>query len=211
MSIKRKHSSFNESEVAWRHEVSSSFLAGSISAEACRRLAKTGTRAGAIGAEDLVGTGNHNVHRQLVRTLRRNSHWPKFYYADIPIWDLKKEELIVKSHPFLLPHEWLAKAKSLTDMSKYAADEHLHPGIFNHMQGLISPSGLDSHVADYTPLGLHCDGVPYGSQVWYQDSLELFSINMPCGPAAGMRIPFTSVQKNNLVKYSSSQSFLCAC
>ena len=50
-----------------------------------------------------------------------------------------------------------------------------------------------SLIEDFAPLGFHCDGVAFGSQVFYSDSLELFSLNLPCG-GVGMRIPFTSVR-----------------
>lgn len=111
-------------------------------------------------------------------------------------------------HPFLLPHEWLAKANLLVDLSEYAADENLQPAIWKHINCLCSEKGLNSPAADYTPLGLHCDGVPFGSQVFYQDSLELFTLNLPCGPTSGMKIPFTSCQKNNIVKHKTFNAIL---
>ena len=41
--------------------------------------------------------------------------------------------------------------------------------------------------------------VPFGSQIFYSDSLEVFSVNFPCSDYK-VKMPFTSVQKKHLVK-----------
>ena len=204
---KRKHAN---AELDWHGEASDAFLSGDVSAARLQRLVNKATTAGAKGAEDLAKAGksgamSRNVHRDMHRALRKGSLWPKFYYADIPLWDEKQQIRTVKSHPFLLPHEWLGKATSLCDFSNVFADVANHAGIAAHIQKIAS--GLGSPWCDYIPLGLHSDGVPFGSQVFYSDSLELFSLNIPCGHV-GMRIPFTSVQKNHLVKHETFNAIL---
>ena len=194
----------------WNKEASMTFLSGAVSGIRLQRLVSKAQSAGAVGAENLVKAGKSglltkNIARDLAKTMRRGSLWPKFYYAQIPIWDPKSETMALQSHPFLLPHEWLAKAQFFIGLSSVAADQTLHTAIFNHMQQIST--GLNSPVEEFVPLGLHCDGVPFGSQMFYSDSLELFSINFPCGNV-GMRIPFTSVQRTHLVKHKTYNAIL---
>lgn len=206
-SKKRKHAN---ADLEWHGEASDAFLSGDVSAMRLQRLVSSATNAGAKGAEDIAKTGKSgaikgNTHRDISRALRKGSLWPNFYYTNIPLWDVKQECLVMKAHPFLLPHEWLAKATSLCDFSNVLADVANHAGIAAHIQKIAA--GLGSPMSDFIPLGLHCDGVPFGSQVFYSDSLELFSLNLPCGHV-GMRIPFTSVQKNHLVKHDTFNAIL---
>ena len=204
--MKRKEIS-TESE--WLHEASTTLLSGSLSSRCLHRLVSKAQHAGARGAEILEKAGMHgscekNISRDMHRSLRRLSDWPNFYYAEIPLWDPKSEKVEMRSHPFLLPHEWLAKANALGDLSTYHGNTASHASIYAHIDkvaaGLNTPS-------DYIPLGLHFDGVPFGSQVFYSDSLELFSLNFPCS-TDGIRVPFTSVQKTHLVKHVTYNAIL---
>ncbi len=111
----------------------------------------------------------------------------------------------MKLHPFLLPHEWLGKAVEFNDFTEMIQSAKDNVDIWSHVTTLAS--GLHSPPDDFIPLGLHCDGVPFGSQIFYSDSLELFSLNFPCGNH-GMRIPFTSVQKIHLVKHETYNAIL---
>ena len=193
----------------WRQETKDAFLSGEVSATRLQRMVHKASKAGAKGADDFAKTGKsgsipNNIHRDLANAMRRGSLWPKFYYAAIPLWDPKEEKMIEKSHPFLLPHEWLAKACDLCDMSGIMATEN-HTDIHSHMAKVCA--GLRIPVEGMIPLGLHSDGVPFGSQNFYTDSLELFSLNFPCGNI-GMRIPFTSVQKTHLVKHVTYNAIL---
>jgi hypothetical protein len=197
-------------EREWREEAQSSFLSGSVSARHAQRLVIKAQRAGAKGAEDLAKTGKSgvckkNISRDMKRSMRKNSHWPRLYYAKIPLWDPKKDCKVFKDHPFLLPHEWLAKAQSTCELAAVMANAADDVDIVRHMSKVAE--GLGSPWTDYVPLGFHCDGVPFGSQIFYSDSLELFSLNFPCG-TVGMKIPFTSVQKNHLIKHETYQSIL---
>jgi len=67
-------------------------------------------------------------------------------------------------HPFLLPHEWLAKAKDFNDFTQMMQSAKDNVDIWTHITTLAP--GLHSPPTDFIPLGLHCDGVPFGSQVF---------------------------------------------
>jgi hypothetical protein len=210
--MKRKTFELSQADASlqWHQAASETYMSGSLSGIRLQGLVAKAENAGAVGAADIAKAGKSgdlkkNIARDLNRNMRRNSLWPKFYYAKIPIWDPKLESMTLQSHPFLLPHEWIAKSMFLTGWSSVAANEALHTGIFRHMQKIAQ--GLGSPVSDFVPLGFHCDGVPFGSQVFYSDSLELFSLNFPCGDI-GTRIPFTAVQRTHLVKHETYNAIL---
>ena len=194
----------------WRQEATDTFISGDLTATRTQRLVQKAQNAGAKGAEALALTGKSgqipgNVARDMRRVALKHSHWPRCYYATIPVWDPRTETQVERLHPFLLPHEWLAKACDICDFSAVLADVGNHPEIASHIQQVAM--GLGSPCGEFIPLGLHCDGVPFGSQVFYSDSLELFTLNLPCGPF-GMRIPFSSAQKNHLVKHETFNAIL---
>ena len=204
--MKRK---FCSVEKEWLDEAGSGLLSGRVSAIGLQRLVKKAQAAGARGAELLEKAGKHgdlpgNINRDMSRSLRRFSQWPKFYYATIPVWDALKEEIVQASHPFLLPHEWLAKAGESSVLDFLKGSFKQDTGIYAHMKEVAD--GLGSPL-DHIPLGLHFDGVPFGSQVFYSDSLEVFSINFPCSDYT-VRIPFTSIQKKHLVKHETFNAVL---
>ena len=196
-------------EQEWFHEAGHGLLSGEVSARSLHRLVQKAQAAGAKGAEKLEKAGNHgkcirNCSRDMMRTLGKFSHWPALYYATIPIWDDDKQKIVQASHPFLLPHEWLAKAGDSGELDFLKSSLGEHAGILAHMKtvadGLASP-------LDHIPMGLHFDGVPFGSQIFYADSLEVFSLNFPCSDYT-RRIPFTSIQKKHLVKHQTFNAVL---
>ena len=204
--MKRKKSC---AEKEWFDEAAQGLLSGAVSARGLQKLVEKAQAAGAKGAELLEKAGKSgqipgNINRDMTRSIRRFSQWPHLYYATIPLWDDDKQQIIHASHPFSLPHEWLAKAGESGDLDFLKASLDEHPGISAHMQkvadGLCSPM-------DHIPMGLHFDGVPFGSQIFYSDSLEVFSVNFPCSDYT-VRIPFTSIQKKHLVKHQTFNAVL---
>jgi len=88
---KRKHAN---AETEWHGQAGDAFLSGDVSDMRLQRLVNSATHAGAKGAEDIAKTGKSgaikgHMHRDNSRALRKGSLWPKFYYADIPVWDQK--------------------------------------------------------------------------------------------------------------------------
>ena len=194
----------------WRQELADGFVSGCVSGLRLQRMAAKASRAGAEGGDGIAKAGKsgklpQNVFRDVNRCLKKSSLWPKYYWAKIPVWDTKQEALVWKDHCFFLPHEWLAKLRKMSNLGGLVADPTRHTDIYRHVSKVAA--GLGSPPEDYIALGLHCDGVPFGSQVFYSDSLEVFSINFPCGEK-NMRIPFTSVQKNHLVKHETFNAIL---
>ena len=110
----------------WHDAAAGRFLSGELAANSCLDMIAKAQKAAGQGCEDLAKAGKSgklkkNVARDLRRKLRKKSHWPQFYWAQIPIWDAKTETTSMKWHPFLLPHEWLLKfhAFGLTERSAH--------------------------------------------------------------------------------------------
>ena len=92
----------------FRANLSDAYLAGSLTAARAANLFTDAQSAGAGGIEDLAGLGEKNANRSLKRRLLKNNHWPKLYWADIPIFDPKQQVQKSAPMPFILPHELVA-------------------------------------------------------------------------------------------------------
>jgi hypothetical protein len=195
----------------WHDAAAGRFLSGELAANSCLDMIAKAQKAAGQGCEDLAKAGKSgklkkNVARDLRRKLRKKSHWPQFYWAQIPIWDAKTETTSMKWHPFLLPHEWLLKFHTFGLTERSMPDEALHSGILEHIRQTCLELGIDP--LGVIPLGFHCDGVPFGSRVFTDDSLELFSLNFPCAVKDGLRVPFTSLQRRHLAKHITYNAVL---
>jgi hypothetical protein len=207
---KRTRSPTRDEKFEWQDCAANKFLSGALPANAALEMMLKSQAAQGRGCEDLAKSGKSgklkkNIARDLRRKLHKKSHWPAFYWAEIPFWDAKTEKVEYKMHPFLLPHEWLVKFHAFGLTAKSMPDEALHSGILEHIAAVCLELGLDPK--DIIPLGLHCDGVPFGSRVFTDDSLELFSLNFPCS-SDGLRVPFTAVQRRHLVKHETYNAVL---
>ncbi len=102
-------------QTEWRQEVASAFLSGTISASSLQRLVHKAQLSGATGAERLARTGKSgeltaNVRRDFTRYLQRGSLWPKPYYAEIPLWDPKKEVTLLSVFCVLLHNTYVLRS-----------------------------------------------------------------------------------------------------
>jgi hypothetical protein len=203
---RRLPSPSKDDKLDWHDAAAGRFLSGELAANSSMDMMSKAQKAGAQGCENLTKAGKSgklkkNIARDLRRTLRKKSHWPKFYWAKIPVWNAKSEKNEYKWHPFLLPHEWLSKFHAFGLTARSMPDEALHSGILEHIRQTCLELGIDPE--DVIPLGFHCDGVPFGSRVFTDDSLELFSLNFPCAVKDGLRVPFTALQRKHLVKHET--------
>jgi hypothetical protein len=208
---RRLPSPTRDEKADWHDSASGRFLSGELAATSTHDLISKAQKAAGQGCEDLAKAGKSgklkkNIARDLRRTLRKKSHWPQFYWAQIPIWDAKTETSELKWHPFLLPHEWLLNFFAFGLTEKSMPNEALHSGILEHIRQTCLELGIDPE--GVIPLGFHCDGVPFGSRVFTDDSLELFSMNFPCEDKGGLRVPFTALQRRHLAKHITYNAVL---
>ena len=123
------------------------------------------------------GPVNGNQARSLRRWMNHQHNWvPDLYWADVPIWDPKRNQKLVAKLPFLLPHEWLG-------------DYLLQDGAFE--EGLPQAGSWQAQALKEVcnawgepeegmfPIGMHGDGVPVQGRM-NQSTLDYFTINFPC-------------------------------
>ena len=190
---------------AFHAELAKVFLQNELAATTTQRIAAAATAAGAVGVDGIASVGAHgshpgNAHRDLLRRLRRASPWPKVYRAKVPCQrdGVRSQE----DHPFLLPHE-IVHAIGLTGSSLGFVEQGDQPAVARHVEKFVRDFNI---TLPCMPVGLHGDGVPYGSD---EDSFEVFSLNLVYQvDQPALRIPLTAVQKKFLVKGDTHRAIM---
>ncbi len=115
-----------------------------------------------------------NLNRDYTRILMKGSSWPSIYYAEVRVWNCKRNRTDKILLPFVLPHEIVhqleAKAMSteaLLNVNGLSGDA------MRHLEEVCLKSNLDMVL----PLGLWGDGVPCNYD--RSQSLEVFTLSLP--------------------------------
>ena len=76
----------------FRANLSDLFLSGDVAGQRAHSLFADAKAAGTQHVTDLAGNDkpDGNSARDLLRRLRKRSHWPPLYWADVPVWLDKK-------------------------------------------------------------------------------------------------------------------------
>ena len=151
-----------------------------------------------------VAKGDKNAHRNLLNKLVKKCKWPcKLYYAQVRVWNIKKQREEVAWLPFLLPHEMI---KGLSDKSS--------------LEALLCKTSMSQDAQDHlrhweqefnTPLvglGIWGDGVPCNYD--RSQSLEVWSLNLPGleGAHSALRFPITVVNKRYVMLHKTADDVL---
>ena len=197
----------------FRSDVGRLFLDNVLSGQVTQHLAASASSAGARGVADLAKVGASGKHagncaRDLLSRLAKGHRraWGPFYYASVPLLNLRTGEEETKQLPFLLPHVvvytilkrdpgmvvWLGPKEedALAHCSEVARELKCLPGEV------------------VLPLGLHGDGVPFNAQ--RTKSIEIFSWNftgLPW-PEGGLRVPMIGVPKQFVAKGKTFETIL---
>jgi hypothetical protein len=140
-----------------------------------------------------------NVHRNLLKHCLRDSAWPPLFYSPLDVFDRKTGKITSRPHPFLLPHEVVcALWKQNGQLDSLRPTEEKHPHFFAHVQKTAQSSGMPADQC--IVLGLHGDGVPFGTQ---GDSVENLTFNFPACDQKRVRILFTTIPKRWAAKGKS--------
>lgn len=93
----------------FRSEMAGLFLRNQIAARKAASVSHAALTAKGQGVEDLAALGSNPAkparHRDVLRKLLKNKHWPEIYYLDCPVMDLRTQEEIIALVPLWLPHE----------------------------------------------------------------------------------------------------------
>ena len=111
----------------FRANLSDLFLSGEVAGQRAHSLLADAKAAGAQHVTDLAG--NHkpdgNSARDLLRSLRKSSHWPPLYWTDVLVWLDKKQKEDIAQVPFLLPREIVHVVLQWADLDHFADVSHL--------------------------------------------------------------------------------------
>lgn len=194
-----------------RQELEDTFLRNEISAQRFHSILQKSKAAGIHGISKYTRkTVNKHLKRNMMRAvLKTRKAWCDIFWHPISIYDPATGKTEKVNHPFVLPHDWLiALSKGGQSTALQAAKPHLdeqhHLFAKQHIAAVCQE--LQTNPDDYVALGLHGDGVPFGTR---NDSLEILSLNLPCYAPGGiqsrLRIPFTAVQKRNCSQSTISE------
>ena len=185
----------------FRANLSDAYLAGSLTAARAASLFTDAQSAGAGGIEDLAGLGEKNANRSLKRRLLKNNHWPKLYWADIPIFDPKQQIQESVPMPFILPHELVATFFQWGEPEFILGQQVLQEDadlLARHAAACQPPKGPKT----LFPLGIWSDGAPCNSD--RTQSLEVVAMSFPSLP--GIRVPLFVIKKCFQIKQRTMDS-----
>ena len=174
-------------------------LSNKLSGLATQQLSLLGTKAKATGIADLGKAGNSgratgNIHRDLMRSLKKGIQVPSPYWAEILTRDPKTNQNKVPIQmPFLLVHEMLGMVIEGGSASLQTL-AHLEEPFASLRSDFCRSAKLDS--THMVGIGFHGDGVPHQRG----KSVYVFSWN-PIAAQTCERILFSSIQRD----------FLCQC
>ena len=177
-------------------------LANKISGLDCQRIALASTNAGSSGIEDFAKAGSkgkhvQNIHRDLISTIMKESDWPEYYWADVPLFDPKVQRTVIVRMPFLLPHEVAQALHNNNKLTHAKTTKATCPkGVWKHLREAANVLG--SSIGDLHAFGIHGDGTPCGAK----ESVEQLSWSLPCWEGEGFapRFLIFSVLKEFVVK-----------
>lgn len=143
----------------FRANLSDLFLSGDLAAQRAHSLFADANAAGTHHVTDLAGNErpDGNSARDLLRRLRKSSHWPPLYWADIPVWLDKKQKEEIVQLPFLLPHEVVHAMFQWTDIGNFSDLGYLPT---DERALLETGKILLGRDVPLLPLDLWMDGVP---------------------------------------------------
>lgn len=188
----------------FRSNVADLFLCNEISGSRTRQLLEDHVAADKDSVSDLLSVGAHGKHKQnisrdLIRRLKKKTAWPPLYYAYVRIWDLKRQQMVKKMLPFLLPHELVGCLwQHAKDQNKLFEHGALCQQSLQHLQGCAQK--LQVPESELVAAGIWGDGVPMNFD--RKQSLEVFSFILPglTGESSNFRFPITVIPKKYLAK-----------
>ena len=130
------------------------------------------------------------------RFLNKNKKWGQLYWANIPLWNPRKEKKIETSPlPFLLPHEWPCDY-----MHQPGAIQEAMPEKGTARRKLAEMTmAWGNLLGSLIPLGLHGDGAPVQGRM-NQSTLVFFTLNLPAsGTFQAERVPIVCLEPSTMV------------
>ena len=147
--------------------------------------------------EDLAALGANPQkparHRDVLRRLLKNRHWPSLYYFQCEVTDLRTQEEVLATLPVWLPHEILQSLAQKTTSPQGLCDHSfLQSQEFEHLNKVANK--LACSVDSLAGLSIWGDGVPFNNNRTH--SLEMLSLSVLSCADQGLRIPLAAFPKH---------------
>ena len=107
------------------------WLMNKLSAKDVNEIALAGYNEGADSVRNFARAGNwgkagKKLARDMLRKIMKTVTLPEVFWWPIPVWDPDERTMIMKPHPFLLPHEMFHHIVS-KDKTRIPVDGSLYP------------------------------------------------------------------------------------
>jgi hypothetical protein len=172
----------------FKYNAADLFLSNEISADRAVSLFRDASTSDPKHSKKLGQSSGKNQARDLLRKLLKETKgWPPLYWAKIRMWDIDKQEIVMKLLPFYLPHELLYAIKQNSNLSL------LQQVPVPHLQ--TAATELHVSLDDLIAVGLWGDGTPCN---WDRsESLESFTMSLPGVHSTheNLRLPITVINK----------------
>ena len=181
----------------FRKEMVGLFLRNHIAARKAASVCHKASKAKGQGVEDLAAMGANPQkparHRDVLRRLLKNRHWPSLYYFQCEVTDLRTQEEVFATLPVWLPHEILQCLEQKTTSLKGLCDHSfLQSQEFGHLSKVANK--LACSVDSLVGLSIWGDGVPFNNN--RSHSLEMLSLSIMSCCDQGLRIPLAAFPKH---------------
>ena len=172
--------------VALQEDVEDLYAENLISAHRCQRLLTKAHKAGVKQFNRFAKrVSKSNAARSLMRRRLKNTKWPDQYWAEVRVWDKKKQKETKQWICIHLIHELLDMIFLFGLKEVILSEDCLDRVGREHLQWMRQALSLEELLG----FGIHGDGVPCNYD--RTESVEMISLNLPGvgGKYARMRIP----------------------
>ena len=138
-----------------------------------------------------------NTARDLRRTMLKGCQWPDLYWAQVRVWNTKKNKEEWQWLAFLLPHEYISALAKYGNLDVLLSNQKLDTKSKDHLEEMETGAG-----ERLVPLGLWGDGAPCNYD--RTESVETFSLNLPgiMEPYHTLRLPITAISRKQIGKHT---------
>ena len=173
------------------------FSVNQIAARRAASLSHDAQEAQGQGVEDLAAlAADPNKparHRDVLKKLMKNRHWPQIYYLKAPVTDLRSQEETIAALPMWLPHELVqCLQEKMISASGIHSIDFLEQPERQQLDKISASTGIP--VTDWVAISTWGDGAPFNNNRTH--SLEMLSLAILSSSDQSLRIPLCGFPKH---------------
>ena len=185
------------------------FLGNQIAARRAASLSHDAQEAQGQGVEDLAAlAADPNKparHRDVLKKLMKNRHWPQIYYLKAPVTDVRSQEETIAALPMWLPHELVqCLQEKMISASGIHSIDFLEQPERQQLDKISASTGIP--VTDWVAISTWGDGVPFNNNRTH--SLEMLSLAILSSSDQSLRTPLCGFPKHLQASQKTWQAIL---